>query len=367
MELNKYIKEILIIRDNVIISDFGAFEKVTVSASIDEKTGEMTPPHTDVVFRANLKSDNGVLIKHVAEKEKLDEAKVKEELAKQVATWNSNLEAGKNVIIPGIGLLHKDNSTGEVTFQSNVKPSDFPDSYGLPVITVQEKSASVQKTPVGKTDKKKPIKKKPVKKQPPTKKKPPVKKTVKQKPVKENTGDKKGNKKLIIGLSVGIPIAALIVLGILYFDFVKSTFNDASNFVSELFSGEEQKDTSSVEVVNIDSLNTKDSSVAETEAIIENYNIVNSETNTKVEPKLEELGTVKKVHIIAGSFQQKSLAQRHRNKLNRKGFKATILPLKKGLYRVTVGSFDKMEEAAKNLEQIKSIDESMSFWILVDK
>ena len=44
MELSKYIKDILISRDNVIIPNFGAFEKTMLSARIDPKTGEVRAP-----------------------------------------------------------------------------------------------------------------------------------------------------------------------------------------------------------------------------------------------------------------------------------------------------------------------------------
>jgi nucleoid DNA-binding protein len=359
VELSKYIKEVLFSKDNVIIPEFGAFEKITVSASIDEKTGEMAPPHTNVVFKPELKSDNGILIKYIAEKEKIEENKATEEIKKQVDVWNANISSGKNVILPGIGLIHKD-SNGEITFKSDVKPSEFPDSYGLPVITVQEKTAAVRNEPIEKKNTKKPIKKTPVKKTPA--KKQPVKKT-------KTTGENKSNKKLIVGLAIGVPIVALIVLGALNFDFVKQKVGEGSNYVSNLFSSKKETDSSDIKddlVVNIDSLSAKDSTNAETEEILENYTIVNSETNAKIEPKIEELNTAKKIHIIGGSFRQKKLAQRQRNKLNRKGYKATILPINKGLYRVSVASYDDIESAVKDFGRIKSIDESLSFWILLD-
>ena len=82
---------------------------------------------------------------------------------------------------------------------------------------------------------------------------------------------------------------------------------------------------------------------------------------------MEELSSMKKVHIIAGSFKAKKSAQTFRNKLNRKGLKAEVLPEYKGLFRVSVGSYDKVETAVNDFERIKSIDESLSIWVLVAK
>lgn len=360
MELSNFIKDILLTRDNVIVPDFGGFEKTKVSAAIDETTGEMTPPHNTVVFRPELTSDSGVLIKHIAEKEKISEEAAKEEITKEVEAWNKSFETGKNVLLNGLGMLHKDVS-GTISFTPSIKPSDFPDSFGLPIITLQEKSASVQQ-PITK----KPEKEKVVKKEIP-KKKVPVKKPVVQKIKKEPSGDNKISKKLIIGLAIGIPVAALIILGALNFDFVKQKFNDTSNFVSGLISGNNDKDTTTVVVENKDTLTAQDSADMETEAILQNYTIINAETNSKIEPKIEELKTVNKVHIIAGSYKRKDYAQRHRNKLNRKGFKAEVLPVNNGLFRVSVGSYDNIEAATNDFDRIKSIDESVNVWILVNK
>jgi len=363
VELNKYIKEILLTRDNVIVQDFGGFEKSMVSASINEKTGEMTPPHTTIIFRPELKNDNGVLIKYIAEKENCSEEKALEDIKQQVEGWEKTFADGKNVVLVGLGMLHKD-ASGNIAFTPSIEPSDFPESFGLPVIQLQEKSANVQ-TPVNKNQEKE----KPEKKQATQQKKQPVKKPVKKKETTESTGDKKISKKLIVGLAIGIPVVALIILGALNFDFVKQKFNDTSNFVSGLISGKDDgvDTTANNQVVNIDTLTKEDSTRIETEAILENYTIINAETNTKVEPKLDELSTVKKVHIIAGSYKTKSFAQRHRNKLNKKGFKAVVLPENKGLYRVSVGSFDNIESAVSNFDKIKSIDESVNVWILVNK
>lgn len=363
MELNKYIKDILLTKDNVIVPDFGGFEKSMVSASINENTGEMTPPHTTVIFRPELKNDNGVLIKYIAEKENCTEEKSLEDIKQQVEEWQKSFADGKNVLLAGLGMLSKD-ASGNIGFTPSINPSDFPESFGLPVIQLQEKSATVQ-TPVDKKQEKV----KPEKKQTPQQKKTPIKKPVKKKETSETTGDKKISKKLIMGLAIGIPVAILIILGVLNFDFVKQKFNDTSNFVSGLISGKDEVSdtTSNNQVVNIDTLTKEDSTRIETEAILENYTIINAETNTKVEPKLNELSSVKKVHIIAGSYKTKSFAQRHRNKLNKKGFKAEVLPENKGLYRVSVGSFDNIESAVSSFDKIKSIDESVNIWILVNK
>jgi hypothetical protein len=362
VELSKYIKDILISRDNVIIPNFGAFEKTMLSARIDPNSGEMHPPQIGVVFRNDLKVDSGVLVKYIAEKENVGEDKIIEEIRGQVLLWEESLNQGQQVLLSGIGTLIKD-SSGNITFESAITAADFPESYGLPIINIKEKSVGGQpvekKTEVIKPEIKKPeVKKVEVKKTP-----------IKQREtiIPETKKTTKSNKKLVVALIIVVPIVALIVLGALNFDYVKKQFNKTSQYVSGIISNKNVTDsTIGKSAVLKDSLSI-DSTGNETKAILENYTIIDESTNTKLTPDSKDLDTFKKVHIIAGSFKIKSFANRHRNILIKKGFKAEVLPENKGLFRVSVASFNDVESAAKDFDRIKAIDESMNYWILVNK
>jgi nucleoid DNA-binding protein len=359
VELSKYIKEILISRDNVIVSGFGAFEKSFSSAKIDPVTNEMHPPQVTIIFRPELTVSSGVLDKYVSEKENITEDKAAELIQNQVAEWENSLQSGQNIVLHLLGTLSRD-SNGQYHFEPSVEPSDFPESYGLPVIPVQEKSTT-NDTIVKKTEEKKPIEKKQVEK-----KVPPQKKPIKTSQKPEITGTPKSHKKLVIGLIIGIPVAALIVLGALNFEFVKQKFNSTWNSLTS----NTKNDKGNIAVV--DSLKTDSSLISDNKdnnakAILENYTIVNSETNTRIDPKVDPLKDLKKVYIIAGSYKIKTFATRQKNQLNKKGFKAEVLPLNNGLYRVSIASFKDMASVANDFERIKSIDENLNVWILVNK
>ncbi len=362
MELSKYIKDILISRDNVIIPNFGAFEKTMLSARIDSKTGEMHPPQNGVVFRSDLKTDSGILIKYIAEKESISEEKALEEIQGQVAIWEDALNQGQQILLIGIGTLVKD-SSGILIFESTITAADFPETFGLPVINIQEKST------IGKTveKKKEEVKKEEVK---PEKKKEEIKKApIKQQKetvIRSTEDSNKSHKKLIVALFIAVPIVALIVLGALNFDFVKQKMNDTSHFVGSIFKKNNQSDTLKT-ASELDSIKMKDSVDNETKTILENYTIIDESTNTKVAIEANDLQTFKKVYVISGSFKSKSFANRQSKILNKKGFKAEVLPENKGLFRVSVASFDNVDSAAKDFERIKAMDESLNFWILVNK
>jgi cell division protein FtsN len=354
VELNKYIKEILIDRDNVIVAGFGAFEKSFNSAKIDPVTQEMYPPQVTIIFNPELKEDSGVLLKYVSEKENISEENASELIKNQVVEWEAALQSEQGLELVTLGNLSK-NPNGEYLFVPVIQASDFPESYGLPIISVQEKSATVP--PVIKKEEEKKI----------VEKKAPIQKNSVQ-PVKKHEPAvvKKSNKKLIVGLVIGLPIVALIVLGALNFGFVKQKFNDVSNYVGSLSKDDDSTNLANPVIVD-DSLKVTDSTARETEAILENYTIVNAETNSRVEPKMDELAILKKVYIIAGSYKVKEHATRQRNKLNKKGFTAEVLPVNNGYYRVSVASFDDIKSAANDFDRLKGIDESLDVWILINK
>lgn len=356
MEISKYIKEILTGRDNVIVAGFGAFEKSFNSARIDPVTGEMYPPQITVIFRPELQTDGGVLSKYVAEKEKITEENATELINNEVISWQSILESGQHVLLEGLGSLSKDES-GQIIFAASVQASDFPESYGLPVISVQEKSATVP--PV--------TKKEPEKKTAETKKEPIKSAPIPKKKVEVVPVVKKSNKKLIIALAIGIPVAAILILGALNFGYVKQKFNSTSKYLSGILSSNDTLNVSDTLANATDSLRSTDSINNQTASLLENYTIVNSETNTRIDPKTESLVELKKIYIIAGSYKVKNHALRQRNKLNKKGFKAEVLPVSNGLYRVSISSFSDIQSAVNDFERIRSLDENLDVWLLINK
>ena len=353
MEISKYIKEILIGKDNVIVAGFGAFEKTLSSAKIDPVTGEMHPPQVTVIFRPELQTDSGILVKYIAEKEKITEENAAELIKNEVTSWDSTLMSGQELILNGLGVLSKDPG-GLIVFKPTIQPSDFPESYGLPIISVQEKSSTVP--PV--------VKKEPEKKITEPLKKEPVKATaIPKKKVDIPQVEPKSNKKLIIGLAIGIPIAAILILGALNFNLVKQKFN---SFTSKLSSNDSTNVADTIAIAS-DSLANNAVVNTETAAMLENYTIVNAETNTRIDPKSENLVELKKIYIIAGSYRVKNHAVRQRNKLNKKGFNSEVLPVNNGLYRVSISSYEDIQSAVNDFERIRSIDENLDVWLLINK
>ncbi len=383
MKLDQYIKELLIEKDSIIIKDFGAFEKVLQSAEIDEDSGEIKPPHVTLKFDPSLKIDSGTLSKYIAAKEGISEEEATKKIAEQVKVWENELKEGKSIHLAGIGFIKLDKGTK--IFIAKIAQGIFPDMYGLPVITVekQEEKLDVRKQPIRKEP---PKKKETVKKEEKTvenkvpEKKKPVKKTkstpkkVKTKEEKEKS--EKAFKKLMLTLLILVPIIIIGVLAALNFDLVKEKFNSGSKYVSGLLSGEENdktevntneidnKDTN--QIAEIDNLDSTISNENETQKILENYTVINGQTNETVSAG-EQVSQGVNIEIIAGSFKSMQNAKRYRNQLKNKGFSAKVLPKANGLYRVSIGSFNDLQAAGAEIENLHEIDPTLNVWILLNK
>jgi len=376
VKLDNYIKEVLIQNDNLIVKGFGAFQKELESAQIDEKSGEIKPPHVTIKFDSTLKIDSGTLTKYIAEKEKITEDEAVKKIIESVKVWETDLKAGKPVEIQGIGIVTQTPS-GVRKFEPKILAGSFPDMYGLPVLTVKETTGKPKVTPIKDTEKKAVEKKKEQIKKPPVKQKRPVKKVskpIKRKLTKEEQEEQnKKMKKILLSVLIIVPIIALIVFGALNFDFVKEKFDATTEYVSNIVSGNKQEST-------IDTANTIDTTQVisqveqdsldkqkKAEEVLQNYTVINGETNESVTPKVENFSDFENVEIIAGSFKSKRNAKKFKNQLNNKGLSAKVLAKTQGLYRVSVGSFSSLEEAAGEIENVHELAPSINVWVLIKK
>ena len=103
--LEYYISELLYLEDCIIVPDFGGFIVNDKSATINEKSGEITPPSKTILFNSQLVNNDGLLVNHIAKEENISQ---KECLANVLAIskkLKSKLFETKILRIKKIGLL----------------------------------------------------------------------------------------------------------------------------------------------------------------------------------------------------------------------------------------------------------------------
>ena len=67
MGVEKHIKDLLYRYDCVIVPDFGGFIANHVSAKVDLRTHQFTPPGRSISFNSNLKRNDGLLADRIAD------------------------------------------------------------------------------------------------------------------------------------------------------------------------------------------------------------------------------------------------------------------------------------------------------------
>lgn len=141
--MNKYvehIEELLYLHDCVIVPGLGGFICDYSGATINEKTGMITPPSKRVVFNKHLKQNDGLLINWIAGKEQIDYEKAQRRLALFCEEVKVRLNQRQKVDFGKIGTFSVDRR-----FNMLFEPSNhnfLPDVIGMeamPVLTANGK------------------------------------------------------------------------------------------------------------------------------------------------------------------------------------------------------------------------------------
>lgn len=128
MEINQYLKELLLLNDCVIIPEFGGFVANYKPASV--VNNQFSAPTKEIAFNNKLTSNDGLLINFISETEKIDYFTAKQKLDSFVEETILNLERNRNVYFEGVGYLHYD-SRENLLFEPQVKENLLIESYGL--------------------------------------------------------------------------------------------------------------------------------------------------------------------------------------------------------------------------------------------
>lgn len=120
--------------DCVVIPGFGGFIGSYWPAVIQPRTHLFSPPSKKLVFNAHLKTDDGLLIHHIALQENLSYTEVREMIEWAVKQWEHDLAKGKRIVFPAIGAIvaEKENN---LVFTPDITSNYLDSSFGLDSFT----------------------------------------------------------------------------------------------------------------------------------------------------------------------------------------------------------------------------------------
>jgi cell division septation protein DedD len=125
-----YISELLFLHDCVILPNFGGFVGNPQSAKLNKTTGMLSPPSKQILFNANLKTNDGLLITHISNEEGITQKVAKTEVENYATKITDKLTKSKVLHIDKIGLFTLGREGNIIFLQDSVNNYSL-DSFGM--------------------------------------------------------------------------------------------------------------------------------------------------------------------------------------------------------------------------------------------
>lgn len=310
MNISLHIKALLHRHDCVVVPNFGAFLVQYHSAQLDSVQHQFFPPSRKITFNAQLKNNDGLLVKHLEQSEKINYVEAQNAIHQFVNDINTALNQDGEIDFKGIGRFEYVNKQ-----QLIFKPAEtnfLTSSFGL---------SNFNNSPVSKTSHNKEIESPNV-----------IELKTKEKP----------SQNYLKYAAVGI-----ISIGL------------ASAFALNWYSSEVKQHNLQVQAEAQKAVTHK----------IENavFSITEPLPTLEIKQKASHQNqSVKNIHIIAGAFREEANANKKLKQLKLKGFDARMVGKNKyGLHQVAFASFTNKSEAQQALRKIKA-NHSPAAWLLVE-
>ena len=125
-----YISELLFLHDCVILPNFGGFVGNPQSAKLNKTTGMLSPPSKKILFNANLKTNDGLLITHISNQEGVTQEVAKNEVENYATKIANKLTNSKVLRIDKVGLFILGRE-GNIIFSQDSLNNYSLDSFGM--------------------------------------------------------------------------------------------------------------------------------------------------------------------------------------------------------------------------------------------
>ena len=303
MEINHYIKELLLLNDCVIIPEFGGFVANYKPASIENN--KFSPPTKEIAFNNKLISNDGLLVSYISNSEGINYFEAKRKLDNFVEETLLNLERNRNVYFEGVGYLHYD-SRENLQFEPQLKQNLLVESYGLQNFSYEKLYQRQMPKPAFKVEYREPI------------------------PV---IFQRRQLQKLIVAVPLLIAMALI-------------PMKNNKEYLSKSDMGLWEAITQSAPVAVV---------------------IPQEQSSTEFIVTDTTATTDFKYYIIGGSFKSEENASKYVWQLNEQGYTGKDLGVFKGLHRVAMKGFLTMEEAQRELNLLLQQSPQSGIWIHVNE
>lgn len=358
MNIDKHISDLLYTHDCVIIPGFGGIIGNYAPAYIHPVKHVFYPPYKQLVFNKYLYLNDGILANYIAREEMISYVAALDSLHRYAGQLKSKIEKGQKAEIKKVGTFQLD-AEKNIQFIPDKSVNYLLSSYGLSSF----QSQAILREKAFKSFKDRPT-------------------IAQQKP--------KSPLKKYWPAIASLPIAFLAV----WIPLKANLLNDSDNQLASVLPSNNESQISYTEKRESYSPRVAKWAYAEEKIMEEDLTLIVKEdvqtstqidvatTNLSVEENKEKINSKKKstvpvtaqayenlksgyFYIIGGCFKEVVNAQKFLSQLQRKGYNASIIEKKDGLYRVCYGVFNDKEDARAELISIKS-KEASAAWIMAN-
>lgn len=313
MDLAKYIRELILLNECVILPGFGGFETQYTAAKYNNATRQMMPPSKQVHFRSDYVQGSGVLEDHLSKCLRINTEQANLLITEYVTQLNKNLDNNNEAIISGVGLFTR--SLGDlINFTPFQEENYLVDSFGLDALPYQ----GAPDTP----------------------------------PEEEKKQIKiKSRSSTLLFISVGIGLIAILLTLTVFissrFDLYLFNIGDQTEQNDLIIIGSDAKADTAYQTID----NTLTEATDLKKALY--YSESTIDLNETAEPEY---------FIVAGSFKTHKNAENNQKQLLAEGYQPQIIE-NGGYLRVCIGSFVDKPDALHELQRLRrQLDRSV--WLL---
>lgn len=352
MGIERDIHHLLYTHDCVVVPGFGGFLTHYRSARLDEQRKLVHPPAKDLSFNRHLVRQDGLLCDQLAKREGLDYRAAISAVDQEVGTWKKELEAKGRLEVGRIGTFFRD-AESNLQFEPDKRVNFLKDAYGLRPVAAIPTLLAVP-TPV---------------------------RQLTPKPVKPIAPPLEETSRKPRSLLVAAAAAAVLLTGATWITVTSTGPKGAIWSGFDLFRTSEspryalpgQPSAILKEPVQVDAawrvpkdrFGIQPLPIAGTNAPMVAVNLGQAPEKAEPESTAVAVPPVRaRYHIIGGCFQDKENADRFIAVLQGKGFAASLIDVRGGLYRVAYGSYPLRSTALEALSAVRK-EEAPDAWILV--
>jgi len=128
--MEKHISDLLCMHDCVIVPGLGGFVANHKPAEVVEERHQFRPPVKEIGFNRSLSHNDGLLAKHISQREQISWNESIERIQAFVADLRTKINQGERVRLQGIGSFRKD-AVGNLQFTPKERNQLLPSSFGL--------------------------------------------------------------------------------------------------------------------------------------------------------------------------------------------------------------------------------------------